>query len=186
MISAQKNYYHLQEFGNLKQLRVLIIDNSRTDCYNLDSLAFLKSMNLEKLEIEGLLSVYNPVVNGKFNKLQDNKKLILQERLLQKDITAAAPGKVICIKVAAKLFSRGNIDKGIEYLYMYAKDDGEEIPVPFTVYQDPENREVLLWQWNDNKKLTKEYFLKRKCAIKALVAFYIISGLAIWQGFFVS
>ena len=162
----QKNYYHLQEFGNLKQLRVLIIDNSRTDCYNLDSLAFLKSMNLEKLEIEGLLSAYNPVVNGQFNRLQNNNKLLQREKFLSKTMETASPGKSSCLKVAAELFFRGKIEQGIEYLYMYAKDDREEIPAPFTVSHDPENREVLLWQWNDNEKLTKEYFLEREFLLK--------------------
>ena len=115
---APETYYRLQEFGHLKQLRYLIIENSGVCFFNLDSLAFLKSMNLEKLEIENLLSVYTPVIDGQFNRLQNHKKLLQRERLLSKYMEAAAPGKDSCLKAAAELFFRGKIEKGIEYLYM--------------------------------------------------------------------
>ena len=157
------NYFRQQEFGVLKQLRYLIITNSAIIYYNFDSLAFLKSMNLEKLEIANLVSVFNPAVNNQFNaSLLSCKKLQQQEKTFQKYIETAAPGKKSCIKAAAEYFARGKVDKGIEYLYLYA---GDEKP-PFTVSQDPADPEFLLWQWHDTEKLTEEYFKKRKLLLK--------------------
>ena len=147
----------------LKQLRYLIITNSAIIYYNFDSLAFLKSMNLEKLEIANLVSVFNPAVNNQFNaSLLSCKKLQQQEKTFQKYIETAAPGKKSCIKAAAEYFARGKVAKGIEYLYLYA---GDEKP-PFTVSQDPADPEFLLWQWHDTEKLTEEYFKKRKLLLK--------------------
>ena len=158
-----ENYFRLQEFGVLKQLRYLIITNSAIIYYNFDSLAFLKSMNLDKLEIENLVSVFNPAVNNQFNaSLLSCKKLQQQEKTFQKYIETVAPGKKSCIKAAANFFARGKIAQGIEYLYMYA---GDETP-PFTVSQDPADPEFLLWQWHDTEKLTNEYFKKRKLLLK--------------------
>ena len=158
-----ENYFRLQEFGVLKQLRYLIITNSAIIYYNFDSLAFLKSMNLEKLEIENLVSVFNPAVNNQFNaSLLSCKKLQQQEKTFQKYIETAAPGKKSCIKAAANFFARGKIAQGIEYLYLYA---GDETP-HFTVSQGPADREFLLWQWHDTEKLTDEYFKKRKLLLK--------------------
>ena len=157
-----ETYYRIQEFGNLRQLHNLIIENSTTKFYNFDSLAFLKNMNLNKLEIENLLCVYTPVINGQFNRLQNNKTLQQRESYLNKNMENSAPGSECCLKAAAQLFVRGKIEKGIEYLYMYAKDDQADLPIPFTVSQDPANKEILHWQWHENEKITMDYFKKRK------------------------
>ena len=72
-----RDYFQLQEFGTLKQLKYLIIDYTWGGTYNFESLAFLKEMNLDKIEIEGVISVYNPTVNGEFNaSILNNKKLL--------------------------------------------------------------------------------------------------------------
>ena len=74
-----RNYFQLQEFGTLKQLKYLIIDYTWDGAYNFESLAFLKEMNLDKIEIEDVISVYNPAANGEFNASILNNKILQQK-----------------------------------------------------------------------------------------------------------
>ena len=119
-----RDYFQLQEFGTLKQLKYLIIDYTWNGADNFESLALVKEMNLDKIEIEGVISVYNPAVNGEFNaSILNNKKLQQKEAAFQKIVSKAAPGNKCSIEAAEGFFKRGMIDKGIEYLYMYGSTE---------------------------------------------------------------
>lgn len=157
-----ENYFQLQEFGALKQLKRLIIDYAWDGAYNFESLAFLKEMNLDKIEIEDVISVYNPAINGKFNaSILNNKKLQQKEAAFQKLISQAAPGNKSSIKAAEGFFTRGMIDKGIEYLYMYGSTKNPEQKPPFTISKSAEQQDILLFEWENRDWLTIEYFNKR-------------------------
>ena len=109
-----QNYFQLQEFGALKQLKYLIIDYTWDGTYNFESLAFLKEMNLAKIEIEGVISVYNPAVNGEFNaSILNNKKLQQKEAAFQKIVSKAAPGNKCSIEAAEGFFKRGILKRKI-------------------------------------------------------------------------
>ena len=96
-----RDYFQLQEFGTLKQLKYLIIDYTWAGAYNFESLAFLKEMNLDRIEIEDVISVYNPAVNGEFNtSVLNNKKLQQKESTLKKLVMKAAPGNKSSIEAA--------------------------------------------------------------------------------------
>ena len=157
-----QNYFQLQEFGDLKQLKYLIIDFSWLGAYNFESLAFLKKMNLNKIEIEGLIYVYNPAVNGEFNaSVLNNKKLQQKESAFKKSVLNAAPGNKSSIEAAEGFFIRGMIDKGIEYLYMYGSTESPEQKPPFSISKSPDDQTVLLFKWEKPDWLTIEYFNKR-------------------------
>ena len=157
-----RDYFQLQEFGTLKQLKYLIIDYTWDGTYNFESLAFLKEMNLDKIEIEGVISVYNPAVNGKFNvSILNNKKLQQKEAAFQKIVSKAAPGNKSSIEAAEGFFIRGMIDKGIEYLYMYGSTKKPEQKPPFTISKSAERQDILLFKWENRDWLTIEYFNKR-------------------------
>ena len=158
------NYFRLQEFGTLKQLKYLIIDYTWDGAYNFESLAFLKEMNLDKIEIEGVISVYNPAANGKFNaSILNNKILQQKESAFKKLVLKAAPGNKSSIETAKGFFARGMIDKGIEYLYMYGSTESPEQKPPFSILQSAENQDTLLVEWKDRDWLTIEYFEQRPC-----------------------
>ena len=157
-----RDYFQLQEFGTLKQLKYLIIDYAWDGTYNFESLAFLKEMNLAKIEIEGVISVYNPAVNGEFNaSILNNKKLQQKEAAFQKIVSKAAPGNKCSIEAAEGFFKRGMIDKGIEYLYMYGSTKKPEQKPPFTISKSAERQDVLLVNWENRDWLTIEYFNER-------------------------
>lgn len=157
-----QNYFQLQEFGALKQLKYLIIDYTWNGAYNFESLAFLKEMNLDKIEIEGVISVYNPAVNGDFNaSILNNKKLQQKEAAFQKIVSKAAPGNKSSIEAAEGFFTRGMIDKGIEYLYMYGATENPEQKPPFTISKSAERQDILLLKWENRDWLTIEYFNQR-------------------------
>ena len=157
-----RDYFQLQEFGTLKQLKYLIIDYTWDGTYNFESLAFLKEMNLAKIEIEGVISVYNPAVNGEFNaSILNNKKLQQKEAAFQKIVSKAAPGNKCSIEAAEGFFKRGMIDKGIEYLYMYGSTKKPEQKPPFTISKSAERQDVLLVNWENRDWLTIEYFNER-------------------------
>ena len=157
-----RDYFQLQEFGTLKQLKYLIIDYTWNGAYNFESLAFLKEMNLNKIEIEGVISVYNPAVNGKFNaSILNNKKLQQKKRHFQKIVSKAAPGNKSSIEAAEGFFIRGMIDKGIEYLYMYGSTKKTEQKPPFTISKSAERQDILLFKWENRDWLTIEYFNQR-------------------------
>ena len=157
-----RDYFQLQEFGTLKQLKYLIIDYTWNGAYNFESLAFLKEMNLAKIEIEGVISVYNPAVNGEFNaSILNNKKLQQQEAAFQKIVSKAAPGNKSSIEAAEGFFTRGMIDKGIEYLYMYGATKNPEQNPPFTISKSAERQDILLFKWENMDWLTIEYFSQR-------------------------
>ena len=157
-----ENYFHLQEFSELKQLKNLIIDDIDSRRVNFYSLNFLKQMNLNLLSIDGIITVYNPVINGNFNEnILNNKTLLNQEIFFKKLLDFVKPGDVRAIAAAEAFFYRGLIDKGIEYLYIYgAPEDSEQKP-PFTISKSSEDRDILLFQWQDKEWLTLEYFEKR-------------------------
>ena len=156
------NYFQLQEFGNLKQLKYLIIDYTWNGAYNFESLAFLKEMNLDKIEIEDVIYVYNPAVNGEFNtSVLNNKKLQQKESAFKKLVMKAAPGNKSSIEAAEGFFIRGMIDKGIEYLYMYGSTESPEQKPPFTISKSAEHQDILLFKWENRDWLTIEYFNKR-------------------------
>ncbi len=157
-----KNYFQLQEFGTLKQLKYLIIDYTWAGAYNFESLAFLKEMNLDKIEIEGVISVYNPAVNCEFNaSILNNKKLQQKEAAFQKIVSKAAPGNKSSIEAAEGFFKRGMIDKGIEYLYMYGTTEAPDQKPPFTISKSAEQQDILLFKWENRDWLTIEYFNQR-------------------------
>ena len=157
-----RDYFQLQEFGTLKQLKYLIIDYTWDGTYNFESLAFLKEMNLDKIEIEGVISVYNPTVNGEFNaSILNNKKLQQKEAAFQKIVSKAAPGNKSSIEAAEGFFKRGMIDKGIEYLYMYGATENPEQKPPFSISKSAERQDVLLVNWENRDWLTIEYFNER-------------------------
>ena len=157
-----RDYFQLQEFGTLKQLKYLIIDYTWDGTYNFESLAFLKEMNLDKIEIEGVISVYNPAVNGEFNaSILKNKKLLQKEAAFQKIVSKAAPGNKCSIEAAEGFFKRGMIDKGIEYLYMYGATENPEQKPPFSISKSAERQDVLLVNWENRDWLTIEYFNER-------------------------
>ncbi len=157
-----QNYFQLQEFGALKQLKYLIIDFTWAGAYNFESLAFLKEMNLAKIEIEGVISVYNPAVNGDFNaSILNNKKLQQKEAAFQKIVSKAAPGNKSSIEAAEGFFIRGMIDKGIEYLYMYGSTKKTEQKPPFTISKSAEHQDILLLKWENRDWVTIEYFNQR-------------------------
>ena len=157
-----QNYFQLQEFGALKQLKYLIIDYTWDGAYNFESLAFLKKMNLDKIEIEGVISVYNPALNGEFNtSILNNKKLQRKESAFKKLVMKAAPGNECSIKAAKGFFKRGMIDKGIEYLYMYGATENPEQKPPFSISKSAERQDVLLVNWENRDWLTIEYFNER-------------------------
>jgi hypothetical protein len=157
-----RDYFQLQEFGTLKQLKYLIIDYTWNGAYNFESLAFLKEMNLDKIEIEGVISVYNPAVNDEFNaSILNNKKLQQKKRNFQKIVSKAAPGNKSSIEAAEGFFTRGMIDKGIEYLYMYGATKNPEQNPPFTISKSADRQDILLFKWENRDWLTIEYFNKR-------------------------
>ena len=157
-----RNYFQLQEFGALKQLKYLIIDYTWNAAYNFESLAFLKEMNLDKIEIEGVISVYNPAANGEFNaSILNNKILQQKESAFKKLVLKAAPGNKSSIETAKGFFIRGMIDKGIEYLYMYGSTESPEQKPPFSILQSAENQDILLVEWRNRDWLTTEYFIQR-------------------------
>ena len=157
-----RDYFQLQEFGTLKQLKYLIIDYTRAGAYNFESLAFLKEMNLDKIEIEGVIYVYNPAINGEFNaSILNNRKLQQKKRHFQKIVSKAAPGNKSSIEAAEGFFTRGMIDKGIEYLYMYGATENPEQNPPFTISKSAERQDILLFKWENRDWLTIEYFNQR-------------------------
>ena len=157
-----ENYFQLQEFSTLKQLKYLIIDYTWAGAYNFESLAFLKEMNLAKIEIEGVISVYNPAVNGEFNaSILNNKKLQQKKRHFQKIVSKAAPGNKSSLEAVEGFFMRGMIDKGIEYLYMYGSTKKPEQKPPFSISKSAERQDVLLFKWENRDWLTIEYFNQR-------------------------
>lgn len=157
-----RDYFQLKEFGTLKQLKYLIIDFTWAGAYNFESLAFLKEMNLAKIEIEGVISVYNPAVNGDFNaSILNNKKLQQKEAAFQKIVSKAALGNKSSIEAAEGFFIRGMIDKGIEYLYMYGSTKNPEQKPPFTISKSTERQDILLLKWENRDWLTIEYFNQR-------------------------
>ena len=157
-----RDYFQLQEFGTLKQLKYLIIDYTRAGAYNFESLAFLKEMNLDKIEIEGVIYVYNPAINGEFNaSILNNRKLQQKKRHFQKIVSKAAPGNKSSIEAAEGFFTRGMIDKGIEYLYMYGATKNPEQNPPFTISKSAERQDILLFKWENRDWLTIEYFNQR-------------------------
>jgi hypothetical protein len=157
-----ENYFQLQEFGALKQLKYLIIDDTWNGVYNFESLAFLKEMNLDKIEIENLISVYNPAINGEFNaSILNNKKLQQKEAKFKKLVLNAAPGNKSSIEVAEGFFKRGMIDKGIEYLYMYGSTKNSDKKPPFVISKSTEQQDILLVEWINRDWLTIEYFNER-------------------------
>ena len=159
---CSENYFQLQEFGALKQLKYLIIDDTCNGVYNFESLAFLKEMNLDKIEIENLISVYNPAINGEFNaSILNNKKLQQKEAKFKKLVLKAAPGNKSSIEVAEGFFKRGMIDKGIEYLYMYGSTKNPDQKLPFAISKSTEQQDILLVEWINKDWLTIEYFNER-------------------------
>ena len=156
-----KNYFQLQEFSKLTHLKNLIVENSDTSLYNFCSLDFLKSMNLQKIEIENLISFYTPVINGSFTgKFLNNKALQNKEQALKKLKSHASNGSENCFKVAAQMFSRGMIDEGIEYLYRYAQEDDSNEPLPLEISRG-EDCNILYFKWLRHDVWSFEY-LKRK------------------------
>ena len=65
-------------------LENLIIDDIDSRRVNFYSLNFLKQMNLNLLSIDGIITVYNPVINGNFNENILNNKTLLNKEIFFK------------------------------------------------------------------------------------------------------
>ena len=159
---SPENYFHLQEFGELKHLENLIIDDINPSQFNFCSLSFLKKMSLNLLSLEGFFTVYNPVINGSFHEcIQNNRTLLNQEDAFKKLLELVKPGDVSALVAAEAFFNRGLIDKGIEYLYIYGATGNPTQKPPFAISKSPEDRDILLFHWQDKDWLTIEYFNNR-------------------------